>query len=496
MQAAIKKVVIVGGGTAGWMSAALIKKVLAQSVDIELVESDDIGIVGVGEATIPPIQYVNQVLGINEAEFLRETKSTLKLAIHFENWTQNGSSYYHTFGNAGANDPFCAFHHLVTRANTLGHNVSLWDYDLNYLCCEQQRCAKINTPDPVWDLPYAYHFDAGLYGQYLRKLSEKMGVKRTEGKITRVEQHPQSGNISALILQNGQKIEGDLFIDCSGFRALLLQQTLNTGYEDWSHWLPCNRAVAVASERFEQTLPYTRSIAHDAGWQWRIPLQHRNGNGLVYSSDFYSESQASDILMANLQTKALAEPRTLSFTTGRAKQQWNKNVVAVGLASGFLEPLESTSIYLIQSAIVRLLKLFPHNGISPALMREYNQQSQLEYETIRDFIILHYTANQREGEFWRYLRDMPLPERLAHKIELFKQSGQLTEDELDIFKTSSWVQVLIGQDIMPQDYHPLANNLTAEQLKMYLQQIQTKKHEPLSRIPLHDDYLKHIGALG
>ncbi|MBT8075747.1 MAG: tryptophan 7-halogenase, partial [Gammaproteobacteria bacterium] len=363
MKDRIRKVVVVGGGTAGWMSAALIKRVLGGAVEVELVESESIGIVGVGEATIPPIQHVNAVLGLDEAEFLRETKSTVKLAIRFENWRVQGEQYYHTFGAPGKSQAFCHFHHFWTRAQSGGFKTDLWDYDLNYLCCEENKFVKLQAQDKMWDMPYAYHFDASLYGVFLRKYSEKRGVKRTEGLIEDVNINAESGHVESLVLKGGAVIEGDLFIDCSGIRGLLIHQKLNTGYDDWGHWLPCDRAMAVPSERFEETLPFTRSIAHSAGWQWRIPLQHRNGNGLVYSSRHYSDDQAADILLNNLESKALADPKIIPFRTGRTRQQWNRNVIAVGLSSGFLEPLESTSIYLIQSAIVRLLHLFPHAGV-------------------------------------------------------------------------------------------------------------------------------------
>ena len=429
-----RKVVILGGGTAGWMTAALLAKVLGRQIQIELVESDDIGIIGVGEATIPPIQQVNAVLGINEADFLRETKATIKLAIRFENWGELGDSYYHTFGSAGRGLAFAPFHHFWTRARKMGVEGSYWDYDLNFLCAEAGKFAPTTGNDPIWDMPYAYHFDSGLYGRFLRTYSEKLGVVRTEGMVADVRRAAGVGDITALVLRDGREIPGDLFIDCSGSRGVLIQQHLGTGYEDWGHWLPCDRAMAVPSERFETTLPFTRAIAHDAGWQWRIPLQHRNGNGLVYSSRHYSDEQAADVLLNNLDSRALADPKIISFRTGRARRQWNQNVVAVGLSSGFLEPLESTSIYLILSAIVRLLHLFPQDGNSAALASEYNRQSQIEYELIRDFIILHYHVNaRRDSPFWRTLRTMEVPDRLARKIALFRANGTLVQDQYDIF---------------------------------------------------------------
>lgn len=492
----IKKVVVLGGGTAGWMSASLIKKLLGSSIDVELVESDDIGTIGVGEATIPPIQLFNKVLGINEAEFLRETKATIKLAIKFENWKNVGDSYFHTFGAAGKSSPFCQFHHYFQRAKQLGLTDNIWDYDLNYLCAQQGKFAQIKSKDSIIDLPYAFHFDATLYAQFLRKISEKMGVKRTEGMVEHVKQCQDTGNIQHLILKDGKEITGDLFIDCSGFKGLLIQETLHTGYEDWSHWLRCDRAVAVPSQRLEKTLPYTRSIAHAGGWQWRIPLQHRNGNGLVYSSSHYSDEQAKDLLLANLDSAPLGEPKVIKFNTGRRRKQWHNNVVAIGLSSGFLEPLESTSIHLIQSAVVRLVHMFPHQGIKTAEVDEYNRQSKVEYEQIRDFIILHYHVNQRDdSQFWRDMQTMDIPETLASKIELFAQSGKLFREQNDLFNESSWLQVMLGQGIEPQDYHPMANNISVEQLQDMLKKIKDIKNGPLENLPTHDDYLKNMSQL-
>lgn len=494
MKDRISKVVVVGGGTAGWMSAAMLKRVLGARIEVELVESDSIGTIGVGEATIPPIQLFNSVLGLDEAEFLRETKASIKLAIKFENWRVQGESYYHTFGSPGRSQAFCHFHHFWTRAQQAGHTSNLWDYDLNYLCAEAGKFAKLQVNDPVWEMQYAYHFDATLYGQYLRKYSEKLGVTRTEGLIEQVNLDVESGDVMSVVLKDGVEVSGDFFIDCSGGRGLLIQQKLQTGFEDWSHWLPCDRAMAVPSQRFEKTVPYTRSIAHSAGWQWRIPLRHRNGNGLVYSSSHYSDDAAADILLGNLESDPIAEAKIIPFRTGRASKQWNRNVVAVGLSSGFLEPLESTSIHLIQSAIVRLITLFPHTGVSAELVDEYNQQSQFEYELIRDFIIMHYYLNERDdSQFWRDLRHMDVPERITRKIELFRATGILTKDNLDIFLESSWLQVMLGQGVMPQDYHPLASVLTDEQLLDKLAKTKETKMQPMSKMPSHDEFLEMFG---
>jgi tryptophan halogenase len=496
MKNVIKKVVIVGGGTAGWISAALLKKVIGNSLEIELIESEAIGTVGVGEATIPPIRLLNNVLGINEAEFLRETKATIKLGIQFENWRVEDESYFHSFGAPGKSMAFCQFHHFWKRSQLLGDTSSLWDYDLNYLCAMQGKFAQINSKDSILELPYAYHFDASLYANFLRKFSEKMGVKRTEGIVQQVALNNESGFVESLTLKDGQVIAGDLFIDCSGFKGLLIQQQLGTGYDDWSHWLPCDRAVAIPSERFETTLPYTRSIAHSAGWQWRIPLQHRNGNGLVYSSAHYTDAEATDLLLSNLESKPLGDPNLIQFKTGRRRKQWNRNVLAVGLSSGFLEPLESTSIHLIQSAIVRLIHLFPHQGIDNSVVNEYNQQSKVEFEQIRDFLILHYHLNERnDSQFWRDLRNMEVPQSLLHKIQLFADSGKVFREQNDLFLESSWIQVMLGQGIIPKDYHPIANNISDEKLFEMLKSIKNIKHEPLSKLPSHDDFLKKYCGL-
>ncbi|KMT65460.1 tryptophan halogenase family protein [Catenovulum maritimum] len=487
----INKVVVVGGGTSGWMSAALLKKILGNTVNIELIESKTIGIIGVGEATIPPIQTVNEVLGINEAEFMRETKASIKLAIKFENWWQKGQSYFHTFGAPGQSLPFCHYHHLWTRAESLGLKTNLWDYDLNYLAATAGKFAKLETQDPMYEMKYAYHFDSALYGQFLRKHSEKSGVIRTEGLIENVNLNPATGNVESLTLTGGGTVTGDLFIDCSGMRGLLINQALGTGFEDWSHWLAADRAIAIPSERDTKTLPYTRSIAHSKGWQWNIPLQHRNGNGIVYSSRYCSDDEAQDTLIKNIKNKTLADPNLIKFKTGRTRKQWNKNVIAIGLSSGFLEPLESTSIYLVQSAIVRLLKFFPHKGIQASSVNEFNNQSQREYELIRDFIILHYCATSRtDSQFWRDMKALELPRRLTEKLDMFKENGTLVHDDLDVFWEPSWLQVMLGQGIKPMGYHPLASQYSQAKLTEIFTNTRRAKSAPLEKMPSHDEFLK------
>ncbi|WP_343527487.1 tryptophan halogenase family protein [Sphingomonas sp.] len=495
MTSSIDRVVIVGGGTAGWMTAALVARVIGSRVTVTLVESDEIGIIGVGEATIPPIQHVNAVLGIDEAEFLRETRATIKLAIRFDDWGAIGESYYHTFGAAGRNTAFCSFHHFWNRARAGGYAADYWDYDLNYLCAREGKFARIQVDDPTWHLPYAYHFDSALYGQYLRRYSEARGVRRVEGLVEHVRRDAESGTVTTLKLRDGSEIAGDLFIDCSGARGLLIQQQLNVGYEDWGHWLPCDRAMAVPSARTDATPPYTRSTARDAGWQWRIPLQHRIGNGLVYSSRHMTDDRAAEMLCSHIDEALLDEPRIIRFRTGRARRQWERNVVAIGLSSGFLEPLESTSIYLIQSAIVRLLHLFPHAGFDDRQIAEYNRQSQTEFETVRDFIILHYHATRRDDSgFWRDLRTMAVPDRLADKIALFRATGTLTQDPPDIFMEPSWVQVMMGQGIVPADYHPLADGPSDAELAAQLRDLAAMKREPVANMPLHDRWLAAFGG--
>ncbi len=490
MSGPVKSVVIAGGGTAGWMTAALLSKVLGNTVRFTLIESDDIGAIGVGEATIPPIQAFNQYLALDEKEFLSATHGSIKLAIKFENWRKVGESYFHTFGAPGANIGFCNFQHYWLKAKADGLTHSLWDFDFNYLCCLAGKFNKMQTQHPLHELNYAYHFDSALYAKLLRQKAQATGVTRLEGIIEHVKCDAFSGHITELVLQDGQVISGDLFIDCTGLKSLLLQQTLGVKFESWQRWLPANRAIAVPTERAPHTLPYTCSIAHKVGWQWRIPLTHRNGNGLVYSSDYLSDDEAWQQLSSNLDSNTLAEPRKIRFETGKTAKQWHKNVVAIGLSSGFLEPLESTSIHLIQAALVRLLKLFPHNGISEQAIQNYNQETATEIETIRDFIILHYYLNERDDSpFWRDMQNLPIPERLQHKIALFRHTGHITNDPLDIFRDASWLEVMLGQGVMPTDYHPAANAMPKAQLAQILEQLHAAKRQPLAHMLSHDAFL-------
>lgn len=491
----IKNVVIAGGGTAGWITAVLLNKVLGKVIDITLVESDQIGTIGVGEASIPPIQHLNAALGINEADFINATQATIKLGIEFENWRTDKHSYVHAFGEIGKDFPLCEFHHFWLKAQQQNNAPDFWDFSLNYQAAKANKFSHLrqipNTQ--LAGLHYAYHFDATLYAQYLKTLAQSRGVKRVEGTIAEVNQDDDTGNISALILASGESVSGDLFIDCTGLSALLIEQTLNTGFEDWSHWLACDSAVAVQCELNGEPVPYTRSIAHQAGWQWQIPLQHRVGNGLVYSSRHISEQQATDLLLNNLPGEPLTKPRVIRFKTGRRRKQWHKNVVAIGLSSGFLEPLESTSIHLIQSAAISLIKHFPHHGISDALVSEFNQQSKVEFERIRDFIILHYKLTERtDSAFWRQCQQMEIPATLARKIALFKQRGKLVRDDEELFAEPAWQQVMIGQGLEPEDYHPLVDALTDEQLAELFSNLTTLINNTVEQLPSHSEFLASL----
>lgn len=490
----MQQVVIAGGGSAGWMAAALLAKVLGHSANITLVESDEIGIVGVGEATIPPILFFNKALGIEEAEFIRATQGTFKLGIQFENWARQGDSYMHAFGEIGSAIGLSSFHHYWLRAKAAGHPSDFWDFSPTFQAAKAGKfAAAVNLAGtPFSQVSYAYHFDASLYAKLLRQKAEQNGVRRLEGKISQVEQ-AVNGDIAALVMENGERIAGDLFIDCTGFRALLIEQTLKAGYENWSHWLPCDRAMAVPSSNISAPVPYTRAIAHQAGWQWRIPLQHRTGNGLVYCSAFLEDEQAKSQLLANLEGEALAEPRPIRFTTGRRKQQWSHNCISLGLASGFLEPLESTSLHLIQSGIIRLAKLFPSGSDMALLRNEYNRQSQLEFEQIRDFIILHYHQTERsDSEFWNYCRTMTVPDSLSRKIELFRHSGVLQREQDDLFTELAWQQVLLGQRVLPGQYQPLANRLSQSQLDELLENLAAIVQGIVKPMPTHAETLARI----
>lgn len=489
----VKKVVVVGGGTAGWMAASALAKMLGGQLNIELVESDAIGIVGVGEATIPQIQIFNQVLELDEAEFLRACNGTIKLGIEFHNWGQKGDRYIHAFGEVGTSLHQMPFHQYWLRHVQEGGQTGLWDYMLNARAAAENKFAPLHDirDTPLAGLAWAYHIDASLYAKSLSSKAAGWGVKRTEGMIAKVNLREEDGFVKSLTMEDGNEIEGDLFVDCSGFRGLVIEQALNTGYEDWTHWLPVDRAAAVPCESVEPVTPYTQAIARDAGWQWRIPLQHRIGNGHVFCSGFISEDEAVAQLLDNLDGKALAEPRVLKFTTGRRKKFWNKNCVALGLASGFMEPLESTSIHLIQSGVSRLLTMFPLNGFAQADEDEFNRQAGQEFEFIRDFIILHYKLTAREDTpFWKRCKGMDIPDSLQHRMDLFAANGRLFRHAEELFREIAWLQVMLGQGIMPKGHHPMADRLPKEQMEQFLGDIRTILHRTVTALSDHGAYVR------
>jgi tryptophan halogenase len=484
--AIVKKVVITGGGTAGWVTAAALVKHFGTLLDITLVESEDIGTVGVGEATFPSILGFHRLLELDEQEFMRATKASFKLGISFEDWGGLGDRYIHSFGTIGKSTWMGDFQHFWLAAKAEGFAGDLGDY-----CFERKaaEAGKFAMSDQV-KIHYAYHFDAGLYAVYLRRISESKGVKRIEGKISRVEQDPESGFIKALVLESGESVSGDLFVDCSGFRALLIEQTLKAGFEDYGQWLRTDRALAVQTPSTGAIPPYTRAIARQAGWQWRIPLQHRVGNGLVFSSQYQSEDEARSTLLGNLDGEALFEPRLLRFKAGRRLKAWDKNCVAIGLSSGFIEPLESTSIHLIQIGVTRLMQLFPFNGCTPALVTRYNEQSQIEFEKIRDFIILHYKLTERDDTaFWRDCRDMEIPDSLAERIELFRDSAMAYQGADEMFRVDSWVQVMIGQRVRPRGYHHMGRLMEMDSLRVALDTLKKSIGGAVARMPTHREFL-------
>lgn len=485
--AAIKHVVIAGGGTAGWMTAAAFSKLLGNDIKVTLVESDDIATIGVGEATIPPIKNFHKLLGLNEQEVMKATHATFKLGISFENWGQVNEQYIHSFGVTGKECWAGEFHHFWLHGRNKGHNDEFGDY------CFELQAAKKNKFSLSQDIPinYAYHLDATLYAKYLRKFSENLGTKRIEGKIAHVEKCSKTGNISALQLESGQIIAADFFIDCTGFRGLLIEEALHTGYDDWSHWLPCDSAVAVQTKSVSPPLPYTRSIAHDAGWQWKIPLQHRVGNGLVFCSKYLTDDEAKALLLNNIEGEMITEPRVIKFKTGRRRKGWHKNCVAIGLSSGFIEPLESTSIHLIMTAIVRLLRLFPYSSVTSSAIDEYNSKLDSELNAVRDFIILHYNVNRRQdSEFWRHCQNMEIPDSLAHKIRLFKETGRVFLDDGDVFRVDSWTQVMLGQGLMPMQYHQIAEIMSDKELENFMASLKASITNAVDKLPNHADFIQ------
>lgn len=492
----IGSIVVVGGGSAGWMAAAALATYLGKQAVVRLVESEEIGIVGVGEASVPHIKRFNtQTLGIDEVEFVKRTQATAKLGIAFNDWGRIGDSYIHGFGVIGRSMGPLPFHQFWLKLHRSGRASGIGDYSPQTVMAPRGRFApgdrNAEPHSPLADIAYAYHFDAGLYARYLRELSERRGVQRIEGKIVGVNQRGEDGFIESVVLESGQVVEGELFIDCSGFRGLLIEQTLKTGYVDWTHWLPCDRAMAVPSESVDPITPYTRATARAAGWQWRIPLQHRVGNGYVYSSRHLGDDEAAATLLSQLDGRPLADPRLLRFTTGMRKQVWNKNVVACGLASGFLEPLESTSIYLAQSGIERLLALFPGRDFNPLLVERFNRESAFEYESVRDFLILHYNATERDDTpFWNDCRTMDVPDSLRETLELFRCDGRYFRNGEDFFALPSWVQVMLGQRILPQGYHPIVDDMPEDRLVEYVEGMRRTLANAVSTMPTHGEWIE------
>ncbi len=482
----IRRVVIVGGGTAGWMAAAGLAKSLGGTIDITLVESDEIGTVGVGEAVIPVIKSFHALLELEEKDFINAVNGTYKLGIEFENWGRLGESYFHPFGSPGVEAWAAQYHHYWLKARRQGESHALRTFSLEASMAMAGKFTLDSEPQPQ----YAYHFDASLYAKLLRKISEAHGVNRVEGKVVDVNVHGESGFIQSVQLESGELIVGDLFIDCSGFRGLLIQQALQTEWEDWSHWLRNNSAVAVQTESVSPPAPYTRSTARASGWQWKIPLQNRVGNGLVYASDYISDDDAKKALLNNIEGNPINEPRIIKFRTGRRVQQWVKNCVAVGLSSGFLEPLESTSIHLIQNSVLRLVRMFPAMEIDPAEVRQFNNETTAEIENIRNFIILHYKVTQRsDSKYWVDCRQMAIPEHLAHKIALFESNARVVRENNEMFRECSWAAVMLGQGLEPRGYHPFVDNLSDKQLHALMAEVRTNVGRIVDASPSHQDFL-------
>lgn len=497
-QTRLKKIVIVGGGSAGWMTAAALSSLLPKgTASLTLIESDKIGTVGVGEATIPDMINFNAMLGINEAEFLKATKGTFKLGIEFIDWGKKGESYLHPFGQHGVDMQGIDFHQYWLHSKASGEKTDLQDFSI---CAVAAAKNKFSLPNPnpksvLSHLRYAYHIDATLYAKYLRNYAEQRDVQRVEGIVAAVDQTPENGEISELTLEGGQKIQGDFFFDCTGFRALLTEKTLGVAFRDWSHWLPCDTAQTVATERVGPLLPYTKATAKTAGWQWRIPTQHRTGNGHIYSSRYMNDNEAKDILLDGLDSKPIGEPRKIRFKTGCRETFWTKNCISIGLSAGFLEPLESTSLYLIQMGISRFISLFPTANVSTVVRDEYNTQMQKEFDQVRDFIILHYAATERDDSpFWNYCRTMDIPDSLKRKMNLFQEAGRVFRYDDELFSKPSWVAVCIGQNILPKAVDPIVSSLPAEQVNHSLNSMRAAMNKTAQNMPTHEEFLQHYGA--
>ncbi|MDN3923162.1 DUF6445 family protein [Roseateles violae] len=482
----IRRIVIAGGGTAGWMVASGLAKSLGKQYEIRLVESEEIGTVGVGEATIPTLHFMHEILDLDEKEFMQATQATFKLGISFENWRNVNENYFHSFGRTGKGHWTAGFQHFWLEGRKRGLASDYGDYCLELRAALDNRFARL----PDNGINYAYHFDATLYGQYLRRFSEALGVQRIEGKIAKVHTDAASGDITGLQLGSGELLEGELFIDCTGMRSLLLGETLGVKYESWAHWLPCDSAVAAQTTLTRDAVPYTRSIAHPWGWQWQIPLQHRVGNGLVFSSKHLGDEEAKAALLANVQGEVIRPPRVIKFTPGQRELVWKNNCIAIGLSSGFLEPLESTSIHLIQKGMTRLIELFPSDGICQSDIDEYNQQARDAIENIRDFVILHYhVTNRTDSQFWRDCREMAVPEHLRHRIQQFRDTARVVIGAGELFAENSWIQVMMGQGILPAAHHPITRQMEDRKLAEFLGEIRKDVARNLMRLPKHQAYI-------
>ena len=481
-----RRIVIVGGGTAGWIAAAMLARFVPRATRIELVESDAIGTVGVGEATIPQIRLLTAGLGIDEDALLRETQGTIKLGIEFVDWPRPGHRYMHAFGAVGRGHGVTPFHHHWLRGRALGVADDLGAYKPAEAAARGGRFAR--TPQAPPNLAHAYHLDASLLARFLRRLAEAAGVARTEGRVVGVER-AEDGDVAAVTLEDGRRVAGDFFLDCSGFRSLLLGEALGVGHEDWTRWLPCDRAMAVPCAPVGDPEPFTRSTARAAGWQWRIPLQHRTGNGHVYSSAHMSDDEAAATLLAHLDGEPLGDPRPIAFAAGKRERFWERNVVALGLASGFLEPLESTAIHMVQSAMARLLALFPTRRDDPAARDAYNRQTHFEYDRIRDFLVLHYRATERTGAFWEACRAAPPPDGLAEKLRQFRAGGRIVTDKDELFTEPGWLQVMVGQGVEPAAWSPLAEAMGEADLARFLGGIRDAVADQTRRLPSHAAFI-------
>ncbi|HET8555393.1 MAG TPA: tryptophan halogenase family protein [Rhodanobacteraceae bacterium] len=482
----IRKVVVAGGGTAGWIAASTLAYQLKEQLEVTLVESSKIATVGVGEATVPPIRNYHRFMNIDEQEFLRAVAGAFKLSISFENFVRPGHRYIHPFGITGKGTLVAGFEQFWLESVRRGMQSELHNYSLEAMASLVDRFAIVDDPQ----INYAYHMDAALYVKFLREKYQPYGIRQIEGKINEVRQNPESGYVEALVLEDGQVIEGDFFIDCTGFRGLLIEQTLKTGYEDWNHWLPCDRAIAVQTRSVDPSpVPYTRAIAHKAGWRWHIPVQHRVGCGLVYDSRYMSDDEAQAKLMHDVGAEPVRDPWQVRFRTGRRLKAWNKNVVALGLASGFIEPLESTSIHLAMSAVMQLVEMFPSEGIPDSLVNIYNDNCRRELEHVRDFIVLHYHANQREEKMWTDCREMTLPDSLQRRIDAWRERAYVWHEPGELFATTSWIHVLLGQGIFPKQHHPLPRELSDADLRRLLASIRDPIDRTVPQLPSQQTFI-------